>query len=122
MSELNLRATELSGVLHGILKCLGRYDHELGRKYFELLQPLVNEYDEAIFITSSVLEAKEALVTIKNLMHNVNGAATKGGHEFFPKESDLLNHYWALETIFRESRYSKMNLVYNWQGYHRGRC
>ena len=89
MSELTLKATELSGVLHGILRCLGRYDNELGNNYFEILRPLVNEYDEAIFINSSTKEATDVLIQIKELMHNVNGAATKGGHDFFPQKSDL---------------------------------
>ncbi len=113
MSQLNGRATELIGVLQGILKCLEIYQADISSKYADLLRPLIDDFEHTVFIKCSVAEAKDALYSINALMSTINGASSKGGCDFFPYKSDLLNHYWNLETIFRESRYSKMNLSYS---------
>lgn len=115
MSELYRRATELIGVLYGILQCLEQYSDDIGPRYAKQLRPMVADLVSAISIRCSISEAKDVLSRISEVMHIVNGAATKGEHDFFPRKSDLLNHFWALETIFRETRYSKMSLAYDWQ-------
>lgn len=116
MSEFNRKANELVGVLYGIERCLERYPDALGPRYAKDLRPMIDAFASAVSVRCSVPEAKEVFSQIKELMHIINGAATKGEHDFFPRQSDLLNHFWALESTFRESCYSKMTLVYDWQG------
>jgi len=48
------------------------------------------------------------LADLKGLMHEVNGAATKGELDVF--SDDTLDRYWKLSTIFQESRFSGQGL------------
>lgn len=115
MSLLTRHVTELVGVLHGVLYCLRAYDHELGAAYAAKLEPLVAKFDQSVFIACDRELAKTDFAGIERLMHTINGAATKGGHGIFPPDSDLLNHYWDLVSIFRESAYDGQSLAYDWQ-------
>lgn len=115
MSLLTRHVTELVGVLHGVLHCLRAYDHELGPAYAAKLEPHVANFDHSVFFACDRELAKTDFAAIEGLMHAINGAATKGEHEIFPPDSDLLNHYWELASIFRESEYNGQSLAYNWQ-------
>ena len=95
--------------------CLREYDHKLGPAYAAKLEPLVAQFDHSVFIACDRELATTEFAAIEKLMHTINGAATKGEHDIFPRASDLLNHYWELASIFRESEYNGQSLAYNWQ-------
>ena len=114
MSLLTRHATELTGVLHGIVHCLRASDLPLGRSYAQKLEPLATMLDAAVFESCDCDAAAQVMSEIDVVMNSLNGAATKGGFEFLATGSDLLNHYWELNTIFRETRYRGQLLTYDW--------
>jgi len=115
MSTLSRHAIELLGVLHGIERCLNEYRNPLGPAYAEKLRPLLLRLEHAVVIASDRELAGKIMVVLDRTMHTINGAATKGEHQFFPEGSDLLNHYWDLNKIFVDSELSKQSLLYDWQ-------
>jgi hypothetical protein len=115
MSSLARIATELTGVLHGVVRCLNEYDSPLGSDYAQKLSPLVLRFEHAVIFQCDRKLAASILAVIDRTMHTINGAATKGEHQIFPDESDLLNHYWNLNKIFSEIEFETDSLSYNWQ-------
>ncbi len=61
-----------------------------------------------VVVEKSKERAKQQLDEIRELMRNVNGAATKGEIEFV--SGNVLNRYWELSTTFHEPRYSHESL------------
>lgn len=76
---------------------------------------MIDAFETDVFVNCDRDAAKAALSKIETMMHTVNGAATKGEHNIFPSNSDLLNHYWDLHSVFRESDHEGESLAYNWQ-------
>ena len=72
------------------------------------LKPLVESFYNLVVVEKSKGSTKLQLDEIRELMHNVNGAATKGEIDFAP--DDALNRYWELSTIFQESKYAHESL------------
>ncbi|MFP6860191.1 hypothetical protein [Pseudomonas sp.] len=98
---------ELADTLKLIVDGLETYDLDSRREYTskmaQTLKPLVEYFYYLVVVEKSKDCAKLQLDEIRELMHNVNGAATKGEIDFAP--DDVLNRYWELSTIFQESRY-----------------
>ena len=72
------------------------------------LRPLVAEPESTVVSERSRPAAERVLADISELMHGVNGAATKGEMEIFA--DDTLDRYWDLSTLFQESRFSGQSL------------
>ncbi|MFM2477799.1 hypothetical protein [Celerinatantimonas sp. MCCC 1A17872] len=100
-------AKELAETLQAIVEGLEGYDLDSRREYSskmaDRLKPLVNSFRELVLVEKSRDSAKLQLDGIKELMHNVNGAATKGEINFV--SGSTLNRYWELSTIFQETKY-----------------
>jgi hypothetical protein len=77
------------------------------REYTDHLQrrlvPLVEDLRSLIDGRADRAEILRAMAEITAVMHEVNGAATKGEMNLFPE--GLLNQFWQLSTIFQEQRY-----------------
>ena len=106
---------ELLATLKEVIEALRRFEHPNGAPYANdmvaRLDLAVAEFERAIAEQRSRDAAVAALDKIGPLMENLNGAATKGGLDFFPSYGDdTLNDYWRLNTIFRETRYSHESL------------
>lgn len=103
---LKSKARELCIALESITAGLERYDKDDRSRYTkqlaEILRPSVHKLEKAIEEKNRE-EAKDALADISEIMHEVNGAATKGEIDF--TSSEILNTYWDLNTIFQELRY-----------------
>ena len=101
-------AVELSKVLNQIVASASgsrsAYVAELARGIAEN----VAQYDRAIFDTGSRVEASDALAELQGAMSDLNAASAKDELHIF--DGDLLNAYWRLHTIFRESRYHDQTL------------
>src|SRR3990167_2351252 len=101
-------AIELADTLKCIVKGLEGYDLDSRREYTskmaQRLKPLVDSFYNLVVFEKSKESAKLQLDEIREIMHNVNGAATKG--EIFFVSDNVLNRYWELNTIFQESRYA----------------
>ena len=112
MTTLATQAQELVRVLQAVVTALDQFDRPVRRDYTramaDRLRPLVVEFQSAVVSERSRLLAERALADIKELMHDVNGAATIGDMDIFP--SDTLNRYWNLSTLFQESRFSGQSL------------
>ncbi len=67
------------------------------------LVPLVEDLRLMIEERTDRPEILRAMAEIKEVMSEVNGAATKGEMAIFPE--GLLNRFWQLSTIFQEQRY-----------------
>ena len=113
MSLLNRHASELVGVVHGILHCLRASGQPLGAAYAETLEPMIEALDEAVFESCDRERVAGLMTEIDTVMNNVNRSAVVGGFEILTSGSDLLGHYWELNTIFRESRYRDQPLTYD---------
>ena len=101
--------TILSKVLNLIVQGLEHYQGSAyTRQMARALATLVAEYDAAVFTNRSRDAAAAALAVLKEYMHNVNGAATKGDLDFVA--GSVLDQYWNLQTIFQESKYCGMSL------------
>jgi hypothetical protein len=111
---LHSDAQKLVAILQAVIEALERFRHPTGASYAAdmavRLRPLVANFEQAIQAHSREA-ASAALDEIKPLLHDVNGAATKGDLAIFPHYSDdTLNRYWQLETIFQETRYAGQSL------------
>ena len=113
--SLRTDAFELLATLKEVLEALRRFKHPNGAPYatemIARLEPVVADFEHAIDEARDKDAAVVALDEIGPLMHNINGAATKGDLRIFPGYDDqTLNTYWRLNTIFRESRYAAESL------------
>ncbi len=110
--NLASEATELVLVLNKIVNGLESYYKDSGQEYtFKMaarLKLLVSSFENYVAVEKSKEAAKLQLDEIKELMHNVNGAATKGEIDFV--SGDVLSRYWELSTIFQETRFSHETL------------
>jgi len=106
------KAIELAEALQAIVDGLESYDTDSRREYTskmaKQLKPLVDSFQRLVSVEKSKESAKLQLDEIRELMHNVNGAATKGEIDFV--SGSMLNRYWELSTIFHESKYAKESL------------
>lgn len=109
---LATEAIELAETLQAIVNGLESYDLDSRREYTlkmaHRLKPLVNSFRDLVVVEKSKNDAKLQLDEIRELMHNVNGAATKGEIDFV--SGSVLNRYWELSTIFQESKYAQESL------------
>jgi hypothetical protein len=103
--SLRKDAIELSKILHEILESTSgsrsAYLTELATKIGES----VAAYDRAVFDKRSREEASDALAEVVSAL---SAASVKGELDTF--KGDLLERYWRLHTIFRESRYRDQTL------------
>ena len=109
--SLRASAIELVLVLQRVIQALEAFKHPYGASYaYDManrLRPLVTDFDRAVTIEKSRDQASNILSDIIPLMHNINGASTKGDLAIFPNYSDrTLERFWDLKTIFQEGRYS----------------
>jgi hypothetical protein len=106
--SLRKDAIELSKILHEILESTSgsrsAYLTELARKIGES----VAAYDRAVFDKRSREEASDALAQLAEVVSALSAASVKGELDTF--KGDLLERYWRLHTIFRESRYRDQTL------------
>jgi len=75
------------------------YTDHLGRR----LVPLVEELRSLIEERVDRSEIMRTMAAIKEVMHEVNGAATKGEMDICAE--GVLSRFWDLSTIFQEQRY-----------------
>ena len=113
--SLRTDANELLSTLKEVVASLQRYEHPSRAPYGDdmaaRLAPAVSDLERAVVENRSRDAAVAAMDEIEPLMHNINGASTKGGLNIFPGyDNQVLDSYWRLETIFRESRYAAENL------------
>jgi hypothetical protein len=94
--------------LQAVIAALDRFDRDYTRAMADKLRPLVAELHSAVVSEHSRPAAERVLADINELMHNVNGAATKGEMDIFA--DDTLDRYWRLSTLFQESRFSGESL------------
>jgi len=103
---LKAKARELCTALELIISGLEGYEKDDRSRYTKdlaaILRPSYLRLKKAIEDKKRE-EAKEALDEIAELMHEVNGAATKGDINFV--QGKVLNTYWELKAIFQESRF-----------------
>jgi len=112
---LHTEALGLLKTLRSVVEALRQFEHPSGAPYPDdmaaCLEPLVSDLEVAIVHNRSRAQASDVLASITPLLHNINGAATKGDLAIFPDLNDqTLNRYWDLETIFRESKYADEQL------------
>jgi len=109
---LTSQAQELVRVLQAVVTALDRFDRPPQRDYThamaDRLRPLVADLQSAVVSQRSRPDAERVLAEISELMHAVNGAATKGEIDIFA--DDTLDRYWELSTLFQESRFSGQSL------------
>jgi hypothetical protein len=100
--SLRKDAVELSNILNEIVAsaCDGPspYVAELARGIAKDL----SQY-EAVFDDCSRVDASDALAELAEVVSVISAASVKGELNIF--KSGLLDRYWRLHTIFRESRY-----------------
>ena len=110
--SLASQADELLQVLRSAVVCLKQFGHDHQQDYIRSLAnrlcPLVAEFEAAVAVEHDRARAERVLSDICEVMQHVNGAATKGEMAIFA--DDTLARYWALSTIFRESRFSGESL------------
>jgi hypothetical protein len=68
----------------------------------------VAQYDRAVFDNCSRVEAGDALAELAEAVSALSAASVKGDLDVF--KGDLLDRYWRLHTIFRETRYRDQTL------------
>ena len=109
---LATQAQELVRVLQAVVAALDRFDRLGQRDYTtglaKRLRPLLAEFQSAVIEERSRPAAEGALADIKEVMHEVNGAATKGEMDIFSDAT--LARFWDLSTLFQESRFSGQSL------------
>jgi len=103
-SEVN----RLLEVLDSICAALEAHGADFTDRLAEPLRPLVNRLRQAVVKDRSRDKAEAALWEIKQIMHEVNAADTKGEMGIF--SGDELDVWWELSTIFQESRFSEPSL------------
>lgn len=105
---LATQAQELVCTLQSVVSDLDRYGLDYTAKLAGRLRLLVAELQSAVITQHSRPEAERVLANISELMHEVNGAATKGEMAIFA--DDTLDKYWHLSTVFQESRFAEQTL------------
>lgn len=103
-------AIELGQILQKVVSALIAFRHPYGSSYgadmASHIAPLVTDYRAAITTHRSRQLAQQALDDLHPLVSNVAGASTKGDLAIFRyPDHDVLDRYYTLYTIFRESRY-----------------
>jgi hypothetical protein len=76
---------------------------EYVRHLHRRLVPLIDDLRDQIAQRADRSDILRAMGEIKEVMNEVNGAATKGEMNIF--EPGVLNRFWHLSTIFQEARY-----------------
>jgi hypothetical protein len=106
--SLRKDAVELSNILNEIVAtacdCPSAYVAELARG----IAKNVAQYDRAVFDNSSRVEASDALAELAKVVSALSAVSVKGELNIF--KGDLLDRYWRLHTIFRESKYRDQTL------------
>ncbi len=106
--SLRRDAVELSRILNQIVETASdsrsAYIAKLARKIGES----VAQYDRAVFDERPREEAGDALAQLAEVVSALSAASVKGELDIF--NGDLLERYWRLHTIFRESRYRDQKL------------
>jgi len=112
MITLATQAQELVRILQAVVAALERFDRPGQRDYTtglaKRLGPLLAKFQSAVIGERSRPAAEQALVDIKEVMHEINGAATKGEMDIFSDAT--LDRFWNLSTLFQESRFSCQSL------------
>lgn len=107
-----LKARKLVRILNQIVISLESYEKEDHSDYTtylaNCLKPLVTEFFDAVIISKSRNDAKQIFYSIKELMHGIGAAATKGEIDFI--DHKVLDYYSELSNIFQESRNNKKQL------------
>ena len=107
--SLRDKAIALSRTLNAIATALEQIqDSEYTREIAAFLKPIVAQYDQAVYVTRSREQAAAAIDELSECMDSVNAAVTKGEMDLF--DEPVLEQYWELHTIFRESRYRHQSL------------
>ena len=106
------QAQELVCVLQAVVSALDRFERPAQRDYTralaDRLRPMVAELQSAVVSERSRPDAERVMADISEMMHGVNGAATKGEMDIFT--DDTLGRYWQLSTLFKESRFAAQSL------------
>lgn len=106
--SLRKDAIELSKILNQIVARVSdshpAYIAEMARGIAEN----VVRYDRAVFDKCSRGEASDALSELAEVVSTLSVASAKGELDIF--KGDLLDRYWQLHTIFRETRYRDQTL------------
>ena len=107
--SLRDKAIALSQTLNAVVAALERYqESDYIRELAAYLTPVVARYDEAVYVTRSREHAAAAIDALSECMDSVNAAATRGEMDIFGEP--VLERYWDLRTVFRESRYREQSL------------
>ena len=103
------KAIALSQTLNAVVAALEKYQRsEYITELAAYLSPIVARYDEAVYVSRSREQAAAAIDASSECMDSVNAAATRGETDIFGES--VLERYWVLHTIFRESRYREQSL------------
>ena len=99
-------AKELTECLNLIVAGLESYKEDSRSEYTsrmaEYLKPLVTSFNKMVSVDRSKELAELKFDEINDLMHNINGAYTKG--EIYFVEEGVLEKYWQYCSIFQESK------------------
>jgi hypothetical protein len=109
--SLRKDAMELSFALNEIVEGLCSYKsgrNKLCRDLASRLAPMVERYDQAVYVRRSRQDAAEAISALSEDLHAVSTASSKGEMDFAFNKA--INNYWRLHTIFRESRHREESL------------
>ena len=105
---LATQARELVEVLRSVVAALDRFKRSEQRHYTcslaDRLRPFVAQFESAVVAERNRAGAERVPADIIEVMREVNGAATKGEMDIFG--GDMLDRYWDLSAIFRESKFS----------------
>src|SRR5262249_37176736 len=100
-------AHELFRVLQAVVTALDRFNAPSQRNYTramaDKLRPLMAEFQSALS-EHSRSAAEGVLADIRQSMHEVNGAVTKGEMDVFT--DDTLDRFWRISTLFQERRFA----------------
>ena len=112
MISLATQAQELVRVLQAVVAALDRFDRPGQCDYTtglaERMRPLLAEFQSAVINERNRPAAERALADIKEVMHAVNGAATKGEMDIFSDAT--LDRFWDLSMLFQERRFLGQSL------------
>jgi hypothetical protein len=106
--SLQKDAIELSKILNEIVAsaahCRSAYVAELANR----IEPNVARYDRAVFDLHSREAARDALADLADSVSAVSAESARGEPTVF--KGDLIDRYFRLYTIFRESKYRDQTL------------
>jgi hypothetical protein len=106
--SLRQDAVELSKVLNEIVVSARDGRSAYGAELARGIARIVVQYDRAVFDKCSRVEASDALAELAEAVSALSTASVKGEWNIF--KGDILDRYWRLHTIFRESRYRHQTL------------